>query len=368
MDNDPSTYYTSWRFAQGFILGQIFVIAVIIVVVRYFLFEDASSNFGSRRDGSGKRPVQRGTTHARISLMNTLSDIVSLRSGIRWFGTPHDSKGSDSGRHMNGPRETSDTTAHDPPHDLAGLFTALGLDDTQPHAESCQWVNLLVAHLFTRYRSNPSLHKRWIRRVTRWINDPIIRPAMLSSIHITGLQLGTAFPQLKQVKIIPQPAVGTVQWHCKVEFTDHVAVGLDTKILVNWPKPSLAALPISLLLSLTKFTGTVVLEFDPRDAMAICVSVLPEYQLELDTQSLIGHRAKVQNLPKVRDLIVGRVKAEFHKHLVSPAFKVIQLPTFVYDTPVSSARLGSKLATLADNPGTSAYRRPRPTSYQWVPE
>ncbi|KAJ1654257.1 ERMES complex subunit mmm1, partial [Dispira simplex] len=346
----------------------IFVIAVIIVVVRYLLFEDTTSDSGSRRDGNGKYTVQSSTTHARISLTSTLGDIVSLRSGIRWFGTHQDSKGSDSTRRANGPRGTPDTTIHDPPHDLTGLFAALGLDDTQPHTESCQWVNLLVAHLFTRYRSNSSLHKRWIRRVMRWINDPAIRPVMLSSIHITGLQLGTAFPQLKQVKIIPQPAVGTVQWHCKVEFTDHVAVGLDTKVLVNWPKPSLAALPISLLLSLTKFTGTVVLEFDPRDAMAICVSVLPEYQLELDAQSLIGHRAKVQNLPKVRDLIVGRVKAEFHKHLVSPAFKVIQLPTFVYDTPVSSVRLGSKLTTLADNPDTSAYRRPRPKSYQWVPE
>ena len=42
-----------------------------------------------------------------------------------------------------------------------------------------------------------------------------------------------------------------------VDYTDHVSLAVDTKIIVNFPKPNFAILPISLGLTLVRFSGTV---------------------------------------------------------------------------------------------------------------
>lgn len=41
------------------------------------------------------------------------------------------------------------------------------------------------------------------------------------------------------------------------DYSDHITLGVDTQILLNWPKPKIAVLPISLVLSVIKFSATV---------------------------------------------------------------------------------------------------------------
>ncbi|RKP34569.1 hypothetical protein BJ085DRAFT_2368, partial [Dimargaris cristalligena] len=202
----------------------------------------------------------------------------------------------------------------------------IGLNFAHAKTESCEWINLFVAQALLRYRANTTLQNLWIHRLTKWVNSPEVRPSLLSPITITALHFGTGFPIIKSVKIHPLVNENTLQWHFSVDLSDQLAVGIDVKILLNWPKSSLAALPVSLVVSLVKFTGKISVEFLPNDPLSVAVSVLPGYELELDTQSLIGHRAKVQSLPKIKELIEGRILAEFDKHLVAPAFKIIPLP------------------------------------------
>jgi len=40
-------------------------------------------------------------------------------------------------------------------------------------------------------------------------------------------------------------------------YGDQITLGIDTHILINWPKPKIAVLPISLILSVVKFSATV---------------------------------------------------------------------------------------------------------------
>jgi hypothetical protein len=64
----------------------------------------------------------------------------------------------------------------------------------------------------------------------------------------------------------------------------------------------LAALPISLAISVVKFT------------------------LGFEVKSLIGHRTKVKDLPKVTELIAMKLRASFAQAFVAPNRKIIPLP------------------------------------------
>ncbi|KAG5457066.1 MAG: hypothetical protein BJ554DRAFT_3021, partial [Olpidium bornovanus] len=47
----------------------------------------------------------------------------------------------------------------------------------------------------------------------------------------------------------------------------------------------------------------------------------------LDIRSLIGHRAKVQDIPKVTSLVESRLRSAFDSQLVYPMRRVIPLPS-----------------------------------------
>ena len=41
------------------------------------------------------------------------------------------------------------------------------------------------------------------------------------------------------------------------EYNDQITLGMETQLILNWPKQAFAALPVSLLLSVVRFSGTV---------------------------------------------------------------------------------------------------------------
>ena len=43
----------------------------------------------------------------------------------------------------------------------------------------------------------------------------------------------------------------------------------------------------------------------------VLLSMQPDFELELQTKSLLGHRTKIKDLPKLQALLVDRVKKIF---------------------------------------------------------
>ncbi|KAJ1923167.1 ERMES complex subunit mmm1 [Tieghemiomyces parasiticus] len=371
-DDDYSVYYTSWRFAQGFILGQIFVIAVLILVVRYLLLDDADGHHHRRSASSRRSSLSRaygaapapGSGHSTGDTTPGPSQPPpsTFRQGLRrldsYLGSYYASLGptaplafTSRPNHIATVRQGN---AQLPP--IRHLFDRVGCDFAHTRTESCEWVNLFVAQLLARYRASPAIQHHWVHRLTRWINAPDVRPSMLGHVTLHTFHLGSSLPIVKSVKVVPLVAENALQWHLNVDLADQLTVGIDTKVLLNWPKASLAALPVSLSVTLARFTGTVTLEFLPDNPLAVAVSVLPGYELEWDVQSLLGHRAKVQNLPKIKELIVEQIRAEFTRHLVAPAFQAVPLPTFASSSSASGR-------SLAEKPSSGAKVRSRP--FKW---
>ncbi|KAJ1970356.1 ERMES complex subunit mmm1 [Dimargaris xerosporica] len=373
MDRDYGFYYASFQFAQGFVLGQVFVLVILFAIIRYVLFDDGQSNATTSMTSADPeartaRPLRTFSLRQSLSWLDAYRDRFTpaapspkLRDTNHAQSMGNSEKANPLASQATASAACNDALATAAPLDVRQLFAQLGCDCNEATVEPCQWVNLLIAYVLTKYRANLDLQRQWQQRLMRWINDPSVRPSFLADVVLTTLDLGTQLPTLHQIKVVPSLAFNSTQWHFAMSHRDILSLGIDTKIVVNWPKPSLAALPVSLLVSVVQFNGTITIELLQHHATpSVAIAVLPDYTLELDVQSLLGHRAKVPNLPKVRELIISRIQAAFRRHVVAPAFQVVDLPTF---TGARQPRPSSKRSSMAASSRANA--RSRSTRYHW---
>jgi maintenance of morphology protein 1 len=73
------------------------------------------------------------------------------------------------------------------------------------------------------------------------------------------------------------------------------------------------------------------------------VSILEDFMLEFEVRSLLGHRTKVKDLPKLTSLITAKLRSVFVDELVWPSFKRVYIPelfkTPVHETPEQETEL-----------------------------
>lgn len=135
-----------------------------------------------------------------------------------------------------------------------------------------------------------------------------------------------------------------------LDFHDSVSLSISTCLLVNFPRPRFAVLPISLGLTLERFSGTLTIELPPPASPSptvssplrssasqppppasappsIHLSLHPDFTLDIATTSLIGSRAKLQDVPKVEQLIRARVRAAIMDRVVWPGRVQVALPS-----------------------------------------
>ncbi|KNE66710.1 hypothetical protein AMAG_11209 [Allomyces macrogynus ATCC 38327] len=116
--------------------------------------------------------------------------------------------------------------------------------------------------------------------------------------------------------------------------------GLETQLVLNWARPSLAALPIHLLLEVTALRGTLAIEFHPATTdvdgsplpAVVTLSLLQGYQLQFRISSLLGSRTKVRDVPKIADLITMTLRNQVQSRIVEPNYIAVPLPG-VPETP-----------------------------------
>lgn len=102
-------------------------------------------------------------------------------------------------------------------------------------------------------------------------------------------------------------------------------------MLLHYPTAYFARLPVALTMSLRRFTAKVLPELTrvvlslmflpttwqvlvippmPNDpSPCLTLSLDPSFDLDLDTASLLGSKAKLSNVPKVHELITQRIRS-----------------------------------------------------------
>ena len=139
-----------------------------------------------------------------------------------------------------------------------------------------------------------------------------------------------------------------------VDLSDVVTLGVETKLVLNYPKPFVAVLPVALAVSVVRFSGTLSLSFSPssqpnpypaangagqakneghplnptgQSPTTLTFTFLDDYRLDLSVHSLIGSRSRLQDVPKIAQLVEDRIHRWFDDRCVEPRFQQIVLPS-----------------------------------------
>lgn len=284
--------------------------------------------------------------------------------------------------------------------------------------ESLDWFNVLIAQTIAQYRQTAYVLKdsptsSILASLSAALNDPEKKPSFIDKITVTDISLGEEFPIFSNCRIIAvddptSPDGGRLQALLDVDLSDdNLSIAVETSLVLNYPKPYSAILPVALSISVVRFSGTLCISLvpastppldtpspspspptaesganqprsrpddrnDPANARGrtlnskddeapasddpppktspksnVAFSFLPDYRLDLSVRSLIGSRSRLQDVPKVAQLIEARVHAWFEERVVEPRVQVVGLPDLWPRMKRTGVRPGEEPETVA---------------------
>lgn len=327
-DSMQAAVSSNWGFIHGLILGQISVVFVIVVFVKFFVFADPS-------------PERQLTSSIRDAL-----GVIVRRETNKKNSSSNSSQGDKSKSAAN--------------HDSEATIKMLSIlektyYDVDNHApETLDWFNVLVAQTIAQFRTEALLADNIYHSFNEFLESSPL-PDFLDKVVLTEIDVGTDFPIFSNCRIKRNPdRQGRLEAKIDVDLSDTLSLGIDTRLVLNYPRPRTAVLPVELCVSIVRFSGCLTVSLvntkdkdlggksgrkaassekspgaDPDDhgSTALMFSFLPDYRLEFTVKSLIGSRAKLQNVPKISSLIESRLRAWFTERCIEPRFQLVPLPS-----------------------------------------
>ena len=327
-------------------MGQLVLGLILFAFIKFFIFGEAPS------------PDERASSRANARRQRTLSHNAARQRALSstFYARP--------------------SSAVLKPRQDGGLTVQKILEKTyynvhghQP--ESLDWFNVLIAQTIAQLRADAQEDEAVLTSLTALLNGPT-RPEFLDEIKVTEISLGDEFPIFSNTRVIPVDENGTpikelkgnrgerLQARMDVDLSDVVTLGIETKLVLNYPKPFVAVLPVALAVSVVRFSGTLSLSFSPSSSQSspyppenntptaqdpgvrneghplnptghspttLTFTFLDDYRLDLSVRSLIGSRSRLQDVPKIAQLVEDRIHRWFDDRCVEPRFQQIVLPS-----------------------------------------
>jgi maintenance of morphology protein 1 len=352
-------------FTQGLLIGQLSVVLLIGAFIKFFIFGEAPppSRDAIRRTSHPKhirQPSLHSLASSKISSPRSLRNKASSSNILR----PVPQNATDIASIL---RKTYYETAPNKPTSLGQGHIRSQSQHPSHQPESLDWFNVLIAQTIAQYRqtaynlkdASPSEPPSILTTLTAALNDPKKRPSFIDTIKITEVSLGEEFPIFSNCRVIAleddtsgQSGGGRLQALMDVDLSDdNLTLAIETSLILNYPKPFSAILPLALAVSVVRFSGTLAISFVPATQPAsvsssaiedddatttgssngspktnLAFSFLPDYRLDLSVRSLIGSRSRLQDVPKIAQLVEARVQAWFEERVVEPRVQVVGLP------------------------------------------
>ncbi|ODQ80753.1 hypothetical protein BABINDRAFT_160969 [Babjeviella inositovora NRRL Y-12698] len=310
---------SSWSFTQGLLIGQVSVLVVIAIFVKFFVFAE----------------------HPKHQPVSTKVSIAG--------------KSSKTGKYNTQANKTRDLDQ------IISTSTILEKTyyDVKTHtSETLDWFNVLIAQTISQFRSEALLRDNLYHSLDDYLSNTEL-PDYLDKIKITDIEIGDDFPIFSNCRIRHSDhndALGSGRLEAKIDLdlSDTLTLGIETKLLINKPKLMTASLPISLKVSIVRFSGCLTVSlinasdelFDTDDkaettiplrdedgssaksgGTALLFSFSPDYRLEFQISSLIGSRSKLQDVPKISWLIESTLRNWVMERCVEPRYQLIKLPS-----------------------------------------
>ncbi|DAA79384.1 TPA_exp: Maintenance of mitochondrial morphology protein 1 [Trichophyton benhamiae CBS 112371] len=358
----------SLSFTQGLLLGQLSVVLLIGAFIKFFIFGEAPSSSSrgiSQRAAPRKRSYSANSTLFRDAASRSLKESASSNV-LR----PVPSSSTNTKSIL---RKTYYNAI--PTNFQKNGRNRLHHSTHQP--ESLDWFNVLIAQLIAQYRQTAYLLKdsptsSILDSLTETLNNVEKKPSWIDRINVTDISIGEEFPIFSNCRVIavddPNSDGGRLQALMDVDLSDdNLSLAIETNLLLNYPKPASAVLPVALSVSVVRFSGTLCISFVPspgttsesspnppshsegqneprpgqedpgrpssKDGVrsgipktSLAFSFLPDYRLDISVRSLIGSRSRLQDVPKVAQLVEARVQSWFEDRVVEPRVQLVALP------------------------------------------
>ncbi len=348
----------SLSFTQGFLLGQLSIAILIFCFIKFFIFGEPPSADDRALHLSSLRRSRTLAHQQSIKALKTRANSVSL-----------------SLRH-----KPSKTIIRKAEESRGGPSIATILAKTYYNVkghlpESLDWFNVLIAQTIAQLRADARQDDAILTSLTDIMNSGS-KPDWIGEIRVTEIALGDEFPIFSNCRVMPAedgfwygPSGSAndetrLQARMDVDLSDVITIGIETTLNLNWPKPLSAVLPVALAVSIVRFSGTLVVSFIPSSSSpppppppatspttntttpsdsnrpstpasnapphrptTLAFTFLDDYRLDLSVRSLVGSRSRLQDVPKIAQLIESRVHAWFDERAVEPRFQQIVLPS-----------------------------------------
>ncbi|KAF2861923.1 hypothetical protein K470DRAFT_256461 [Piedraia hortae CBS 480.64] len=312
----------TYGFAAGFLCGQLVLALILFAFIKFFIFGEPPSADERAQQRAASRK-QRTLTHTRRRTLST-----ALR--------PRSSRALVKGR--------------DGPTVQKLLEKTFYGAERQHEAESLDWFNVLVAQAIAQLRTDALEDEAVLTSLNALLNSPS-KPDFVDDIRVAEVSLGDEFPIFSNCRIIPVDEHGVqlaqltgnvgerLQAQMDVELSDVLTLGIETRLLLNYPMPFVATLPVALAVTVERFSGTLSLSFLPSSSptadlsspsatpTTLTFTFLDDYRLDLSIHSLIGSRSRLQDVPKIAQLVENRIHQWFDDRCVEPRFQQIVLPS-----------------------------------------
>ncbi|MCJ1375496.1 ERMES complex subunit mmm1 [Loxospora ochrophaea] len=335
MSQDAATQppQSSLSFTQGFLLGQLSIVILIGAFIKFFIFGEPPSPETTAAARALSRQKQTSLTSHSHKRSNSLS-LASSTAPPKLHTKP------------------SSSILRSPPSLTPATILSKTYYNVHSHQpESLDWFNVLIAQTIAQFRTDASHDDAILSSLTSVLNGPY-KPDFLAPINVTEINLGEDFPIFSNCRVHPVPNTdpntpdglhsggGRLQARMDVDLSDALTLGIDTKMILNYPRPLTAVLPVALAVSVVRFSGTLSISFLPSQPPSaptdlhrssppttLAFSFLPDYRLDLSIRTLLGSRSRLQDVPKIAQLIENRLHTWFDERCVEPRMQQVVLPS-----------------------------------------
>ncbi|KAF2012493.1 hypothetical protein BU24DRAFT_425141 [Aaosphaeria arxii CBS 175.79] len=367
-----STQYSSLSFTQGFLVGQLSIALLIFFFIKFFIFgeppsaDDRALHLSSLR--RARTLAHQRSLHLRS---NSTSNPLRPKPSINIIRAAEHARGGPS----------------------IGQILAKTYYNIKGHQpESLDWFNVLIAQTIAQLREDARQDDAILTSLTEVLNSGS-KPDWIGEIRVTEIALGDEFPIFSNCRVLPADDgfgmtdgsdEARLQARMDVDLSDVITLGIETTLVLNYPKPLVAVLPVALAVSVVRFSGTLALSFTPSSTppstsantpspqptphlhpqdlptirppfsrtqsslhsqepeperpstssglpparpTTLAFTFLDDYRLDLSVRSLVGSRSRLQDVPKIAQIIESRVHAWFDERVVEPRFQQIVLPS-----------------------------------------
>jgi maintenance of morphology protein 1 len=246
------------------------------------------------------------------------------------FPRHHRRNRSSSGHRVT--KKRSSLLRNPPPATISTILSKTYYNVSSHQPESLDWFNVLIAQTLAQFREDARSDDALLNSLRSVLNGAQ-KPDFLSDITITEVALGEEFPIFSNCRISPsEDDPGQLQARMDVDLNDALTLGIETKLLLNWPRPLVAVLPMALVVSVVRFSGTLQIAFIPaaegsNNSTTLAFSFLDDYRLDTNVRSLLGSRSRLQDVPKIAQLVESKLHQWIDERCVEPKFQQIVLPS-----------------------------------------